>query len=876
MSAPEPTGSHPLPAQSVPRPEHPRPDFRRSEWLCLNGSWDFAFDPDDRGRTDGWQHAGASFPDRILVPFPWESPAAWGDAGQAGDARFSSSHAYREPVEQPVEPVVRGPWHDQRNRARRQTIGWYRRAFTVPAEWQRPDRRLFLVIGAADWEATVYCNGVQVGSHEGGYTPFSVELTGLLRPAGEENTLVIRVFDPSDADTPGGKQHWWYERTSGIWQTVYLEARPEGHLSHLRVVPDVKGKRIQVEVGVCPVAGNFEVRVTARSPEGEAFAASVVCPGCERRTLELPLGPHPALWSPDDPRLYDLTVEVAAPAAGERATDVVHSYFGMRHVAAGMLPGTETPCITLNGRPLYLRTALHQSFHPAGVYAYVDDQIIRDDLGAAKAAGLNGLRLHIKVDDPRLYYWADRLGVAILYDLPNTARQSPEARRHWERTLRAAIERDANHPSILVWVLFNETWGLGDARAYKQDADTQGWVEEMVGLARRLDPSRLIEDNSPCHYDHVVTDVNSWHFYINDYERARAHIADAVARTEPGSGWNYVPGRAQGREPLINSEYGGIAAGDGDKDVSFCLKWLTNELRRHEKIGGYVYTELTDVEWEHNGLVRYDRLPKEFPYDLRDVLGADVVVVDGPPIRQADPGAVLELGVATSVYSGIVDGRGVLRWSVEGTDSLGRHVHGERGELPASWRAYRVTEVGSVRVPLPDRPGVYHVRLSLSDATGRRLCGTYVDAIAGVAAAGLPPLQAQGFSAEHRHGDYWVGEGSGTVRFSVASGGGGELLLEAAAGVFLPRQTDAVVTPSTVAVRIGGRDAGRYRLPDAPADARGVLSYAHGIPGAYGFLLRIPVHEGAEALDVELRTGPGGLALFGPASGRYLLGPRAG
>ena len=866
MPVPDPAGSRPLPALPVPRPEHPRPDFQRRDWACLNGSWEFAFDPDDRGQHEGWQHAPASFPDRILVPFPWESPAAWGESAQADDAHFWSARGYREPVPAPGRPVLREAWHDRRGAATRHRIGWYRRTFTVPADWQAADRRLYLTIGAADWDAVVYCNGIQVGSHEGGYVPFSIELTGVLRPAGEANLLVVRVRDDTDPETPLGKQHWWYERSSGIWQSVYLEARPEAHLSHLRVTPDAAGRRVRIEVGVCPVAGNFEVRATATSPDGEVFSASVVCPGCERRTLDLPLGPHPALWSPEAPQLYDLAVEVAAPAAGERATDTVSSYFGLRDVGVGTLPGTQTPCVTLNGRPIYLRAALHQSFHPAGVYAYVDDQIIRDDLAATVAAGLNALRLHIKVDDPRLYYWADRCGVCILYDLPGMDRQSPASRRRWEAMLRAALTRDGNHPAILAWVLFNETWGLG--RDYKQNPETQDWVAAMVELARRLDPSRLIEDNSPCLYDHVVTDINTWHFYIHDYERARGHIAEAVARTEPGSTWNYVPGRLQTGAPLLNSEYGGIAAGDGDRDVSFCLKWLTAELRRHEKIGGYVYTELTDVEWEHNGLLRYDRLPKEFPYDLRDVLGADVLVVDGPPLRTAAPGETLALSVLASVFSGLADGRGRLEWSVEGTDGTGAHVHGQRGEVDAVWRLYRVTAQETLSVPLPQAPGVYQVHIRLRDGAGRRVCGTSVDVLAGTPCGALPEFVADGFSAVHRQGDYWVGEGAGTVRLSVP---GGRLLLEAAAGVFLPPQTDPVRTPSICQVRSGGRLLATCRLPDAPADARGVLSYASGIPGAYGYPLSVPLVDSGP-VSVELVAGSGGLALFGPSAGRYPFG----
>ena len=171
--------------------------------------------------------------------------------------------------------------------------------------------------------------------------------------------------------------------------------------------------------------------------------------------------------------------------------------------------------------------------------------------------------------------------------------------------LRGNIARDYNHPSIISWCNFNETWGLG-GNEYKEMTDRQEWVREMYHLAKSLDTTRLIEDNSPCLYDHVETDINSWHFYINDYDRAKEHIANVVAETYPGSGFNYAGDNVQSDAPLINSEYGGISAGAGDKDVSWCFKYLTNELRLHPKICGYIYTELQDIEWEHNGFMNYD------------------------------------------------------------------------------------------------------------------------------------------------------------------------------------------------------------------------------------------------------------------------------
>ena len=871
MPCPGPDGARPLPALPVPRPEHPRPDFRRETWLNLNGWWEFAFDPDDRGRAEAWHTRDGGFPDRILVPFPWESPAAWGRAAEADEATFYANEAYRVPVSAPARPVREEAWHRQHVEAPRQETGWYRRRFRLPEGWG--GRRIFVVIGACDAEAEVYCNGVPVGSHRGGYGPFATELTAALRGPDEDNVLVVRAHDPQDhGDQPGGKQHWWYERTSGIWQTVYLEARPEAYLTHLRATPDLAGGRVRIQAGVCPVAGDYEIRATAISPRGELFTGSVICPGCERREIELPLGPEPVPWSPDQPALYALAVEVAAPAAGPEATDTVHSYFGLRDVGIGHLPGGRVPCVTLNGSPFYVRSALHQSFHPAGVYGYVDEQIIRDDLELARASGLNALRVHIKVDDPRLYYWADRLGIAILYDLPNTGRQTPRARELWEETLRQAIARDANHPSILLWVLFNETWGLGAPKEYRQDADTQAWVASMVDLCRRLDPTRLIEDNSACNEDHVVTDVNTWHMYINDPARARAHLAGVVGVAHPGSPWNFVPGRAQSGQPLINSEYGGIGAGDGARDVSHCLWWLTANMRLHPEITGYVYTELTDVEWEHNGLVRYDRLPKHFPYDLRDVLGADVLIVDGPPLWEAEPGGTLSLPVLASVFSGLSDGAGRLRWAVSGWDGHGRAGGGAQGEQQVAWKAWDVTGLATLEIPVPEAAGLYRVDLELLDAAGRRVCGNWANLRAGPAGGGLPALRADGFRAVHALGDhYWVGEGAGIVRCQLRRAGE-VLTLEAAAGVAEPRQTDADPTPSRITVRADGRTLGTFLLPDAPADARGVLSYANGIPGAYGYLLRLPLPAGGPEVAIEIEADAGGVALFGAAAGAYPVG----
>lgn len=841
-----------LPEQPIPRPEHPRPDFRREDWLCLNGWWEFAFDPGGVGTSAGWSGGWVPFPERILVPFPWEAPAAWGDAASADDTCYWSPRVYRElPASDPT----------QCRHVLRHETGWYRRTFHVPENWR--GRRIFLIIGAADFETAVYCNGVCAVTHRGGYTPISVDITPYLDAARDANVLVVRVHDPMDhSDQPVGKQCGWYERTSGIWQTVYLEARPEVHLARLRITPEVCNECAHIEIGLSPGSGEYAVGVTAVSPSGEVFSAEVVSSAGAEADLRLSLGPDPLLWSPDSPALYQLTVSVSSG-------DLVSSYFGLREIAQGTLPGTDIPCLTLNGTPFYLRAALHQSFHPAGIYSYVTERIIRDDLETARAAGLNALRVHIKIDDPRLYYWADRLGVALLYDLPNPGRPSPLARQLWEEAFRAALERDGNHPSIFLWVLFNETWGLG--QDYATNTDTQAWVASMVDLCHLLDPSRPVEDNSACRFDHVQTDVNSWHFYLHDPEQARAHIAEVVQRSHPGSPWNFVPGRAQQDQPLWNSEYGGIGCRDGDRDVSWSVRWLTAELRRHEKITGYVYTELTDVEWEHNGLLRYDRAPKLFPYELRDVFGANTICLDCLPILRREPGDHVSVPVFASIFDPLPNPDGALHWRLMRTDRRGETDVWQQGVREVRWTSGRVSELAVLNLSLPGAPALSRLDVELRDAAGRRLCGNGVDVITGCL-PGLPPLRATGFSQVQTHREhYWVGEGAGTVTCRLDRTGD-TLCLEAAAGVFQPRQTDADRTPSEMVLRVDGRRVGTFYLPDAPADARGVLSYACGIPGAYGYLFRLPLPNTASNFNLEITVGPGGLALFGAGAGRYPVG----
>ena len=369
----------------------------------------------------------------------------------------------------------------------------------------------------------------------------------------------------------------------------------------------------------------------------------------------------------------------------------------MRKISARPSADGGPAALCLNDRALYLRGALHQSFYPEGVYTAGDARTLREDIAFAKQAGFDFLRIHIKIDDPLLLHYADTLGMLLMTDFPNFGEggDTPLGRARFEAMMRAAVERDFNHPAIIAWCMFNETWGFGgqvelmkwieehnlkarDETAaaadqpkeappapaatgqdggQPQDPATQPpapfkihnesahkWVQQMWQAAKALDPTRLIEDMSVVYWEHLdyyahtETDINSWHFYINDYEKARAHIDNVARSTYAGSRFNYVPGFEQGSAPLITSEYGGVGALDGDVDISYSFKFLTNELRRQPKLSAYVFTQLHDVEWEYNGFLNYDRTPKDFGYDPRIINAPDVLPIDAAPARRAAPG----------------------------------------------------------------------------------------------------------------------------------------------------------------------------------------------------------------------------------------------
>ncbi len=891
------------PAAAIPRPEHPDPTAVRPHWANLNGPWQFRFDAGDEGLKAEWfAPDAAGFDQTIAVPFPWESALA----------------GLRTPAD-----AAKGVTPQ---------IGWYRRTVRVPDAFPADDR-VWLRFGAVDWRADVWINGTKVAEHEGGYSPFEVDATDALK-RGEDNTVVVRAFDPTDPSLPTGKQVGWYTPSSGIWQTVWLESRPKARIeafgsATLSLEPAV----VKVNLLVRPAEkGEYTVSLTGEAPEigarsatfatGEDNAAPTV------HTFMFPVQ-NAKLWSPESPHLYDVTLELKSPSG---AVDSIRTYLGLRTIARGKVGDEPFERVLLNGKPIYLRGALDQSFNPEGLYTAPSDEFLKQDIELARTMGTNFLRIHIKPEEPRRLYWADKLGMLIMEDMPNTWRQNERARAAWEATMREILPRDRNHPSIFSWVAFNETWGLGTPEEYKANKGTQQWVKDMVALMRQIDPTRLIEDNSPCNYDHVAgTDLNSWHFYIDNHDEAKRHIDGVVAGSTPGSAFNYCPGETMNSAPLINSEYGSVSAGSGDRDISWGFRDLTTLLRKQPKIQGYIYTELTDIEWEHNGFANYDRTPKTFGYDAfvpgmtpADLQGADFIGYDGPPAIEAKVGELIPVELFVSHYSTLTEAP-VLKWWVTGVNGEGEKIGIEPRTREVQWAPYSVTPQKRVAFKLGE-PFVGAVALVLEDRTGKRLAANFVNVVVRPEAP-APRIEriddhtvalrfAPGEFSSARWSDGFSlpdgkahGRGNGSFVYKLKVP---EAVVKAKPKAFRIRaelaakagrekvdwalrrnaqdypQTDVRKHPSGVLITLNGRRVAGVALADDPADARGVLSHLKGQEhGSFGYLIDAahPLPDTAIAdlaagspLILRLGTsddsGPhGGLAVYGAETGAYPIEP---
>jgi len=581
--------------RNLPRPEYPRPQFRRPEWINLNGEWAFAFDDEDAGLARGWQNVSVEhlysdtslFDRRITVPFCYQSRLSG-----IGDRSF----------------------HD---------VVWYARTFDrAPGS-----ERLLLHFGAVDYRATVWVNGTQVAKHEGGHTPFSADVTPALTEG--ENVIVVRAEDPSrDATILRGKQYWkersegiFYTRTTGIWQTVWLEPVRRRRIDFLHFTPDVDAAHVDVEVGVVgfepglslrlrvSLEGNpvLDDRVGLRAPLIQR-SLPLLSRGAAPDTPHLSEWPRPALWSPEHPNLYDLRLELLD--ADGNVLDAVESYFGMRKIEA------RDGQVLLNDHPYYQRLVLDQGYFPGGLLTAPTDGDLRRDIELAKEMGFNGARKHQKVEDPRWLYWADTLGFLVWGEMANAYTYSPDYVDRITGEWQKAVRRDYNHPCIVAWVPMNESWGVPELASDPAQVDH---LLTLYHLTRSLDRTRLVVSNDG--WEHALTDLCTIHDYGGAEDLSRRYTTpESSVSARPAGRPIYAPGHGYRGEPILISEFGGTAFSDeegwGYTTVASTQEFLERyealltALLRCEPVRGFCYTQLTDVEQEVNGLLTFDRAPK--------------------------------------------------------------------------------------------------------------------------------------------------------------------------------------------------------------------------------------------------------------------------
>jgi len=673
-------------SENIPLPEHPRPDFQRQQWLNLNGPWQFRFDKENVGQKQQWFKSGSDFPDTIMVPFPWGSKLSG------------------------VE--------DKAN------IGWYTRSIIVPESWL--SHRVFLVIGACDWHTTAWLDGNLLGDYQGGYTPFEFDLTPYLQK-GKTQRLVLRADDTPHKFKLEGKQG--YGRAAGIWQTVYLESRPRVALQTVHFTPDIDGKKVSVEATLDkPAPADMELQLSFKPYDlTNPVVVRLVRKGARKVRFDVPIR-KPRLWSLEDPYLYEVEAVLRRP--GE-AKDSISTYFGMRKVSVVKLPGTDFTYIALNDKPVYMQLTLDQSYHPEGFYTFPSDDFMRDEILRSRRIGLNGNRIHIKVEVPRKLYWADRLGILIMADVPNSwGPPDAQMRQETETALRGMIRRDYNHPAIFSWVNFNETWGLRTGKK-GYTPETQEWVASIYKLTKDLDPTRLVEDNSPCNNDHVATDINSWHAYLPGY-RWRERLEQVTRNTYPGSKWNFIGGRTQANQPLLNSECGnvwGYEGSAGDVDWSWDYHIMMNEFRRHPEVCGWLYTEHHDVINEWNGYYKYDRSDKYTGIpeliegmSMRDLHGQFYLASERELCRNVRPDENIQVPLyASFMTDAAVSGNLTLHAELFGWDTFGRRETYSQYERSVSYNPWMNKELKPISVTMPDKPALAVLSLALEDESGNVL-----------------------------------------------------------------------------------------------------------------------------------------------------------
>lgn len=576
------------------RSEYPRPQFVRKDWQNLNGEWAFAFDDKDMGKRDQWFIKPEVFDKKIQVPFVYQT-------------KLSGINS------QEIHDIV-----------------WYQKQF----DWtENPNKRCLLHFGAVDYQAEVYVNGLLAGTHTGGHTPFSLDISQLVKE--NDNILTVRVQDFHDSEEiPRGKQFWkpesssiWYTNTTGIWQTVWLEPVEEFFIKNVKFTPNIDNGTVDIAIKINKLAANQYIRYSI-SFKGELLVEDVIKVATQEiiRTVDIydktifrsNFHGDGWTWSPRTPNLFDVELELEDQQKG--ILDHVSSYFGMRKVH------TENGMVFLNNQPFYQKLVLDQGYWPDGLLTAPTDEDFKKDIQLAKDMGFNGCRKHQKIEDPRFLYWADQMGYIVWGECASTISYSPDAVTNLTNEWFEIIERDYNHPSIITWVPLNESWGVPEIHSNKQQ---QSFSQGIYYMLHALDRTRLVISNDG--WEMTETDICAIHNYshgqkneINKYNHFRKTLknVEGLVHMPPGKWAIFAEGFEYKGQPILLTEFGGIGykvngqvgwgytTVENDDQYLEDYKRIMDAIYDSEALWGYCYTQLTDVEQEINGILTYDRQPK--------------------------------------------------------------------------------------------------------------------------------------------------------------------------------------------------------------------------------------------------------------------------
>ena len=557
---------------AIPRSEHPRPDFERDNWMCLNGEWDFSLDEKKFDRT-------------IIVPFAFET-----ELSGIGDKEFHK-------------------------------MVWYRKTFKLPERMK--EKRVILHFGAVDYACDLWVNGTYIREHKGGQTSFSADITEAVA-ADDENVIELKVFDDyEDMEMPRGKQFWeqesrgiFYTRTTGIWQSVWIEAVEPLYLESCYITPEFDDKCVCFEYRLSR-SGASAVEFSIAF-EGKFAACVSAVPNGKKGMVKVQLDQtglkswnfeEELAWTPETPRLFDVEIRTYDEKG---VTDLVRTYFGMRKVSI------DNGKFMLNNREYYQKLVLDQGYWEESLLTAPSDEAFIKDIELTKAMGFNGVRKHQKVEDPRYLYHADRLGLLVWGELGSAYLYSREYAGRMYTEWIEAVKRDYNHPCIVAWTPLNESWGVQEIKADKYQ---QAHCNALMYMIKSVDTSRVVIDNDG--WEHTCGDLLTIHDYTASGKVLKKHFEslEAVLSLCPGRRSLFADGWSYQGQPVLLTEFGGVRYVPGTEvkhswgycDASsaeeFADKYaeIMNAVHESPVIQGYCYTQLTDVEAEENGLLTYQR-----------------------------------------------------------------------------------------------------------------------------------------------------------------------------------------------------------------------------------------------------------------------------